>query len=84
MNTSLADPAALDDPFPHNLRYRREEPIYFHEPWNAWFAFRQDDTTALSRDEHLSNRRMDMFVNAAPEHLRSELGLLKNELARWC
>lgn len=76
----FANPVALDDPFPYNERYRREAPIYFHEPWNAWFVFRQNDITVLSRDEHLSNRRMDMFINAAPEHLRKELAFLENEL----
>lgn len=76
----LADPVALEDPFPHYARFRREAPVYFHEPWQAWFFFRQDDIAAMSRDDHLSNKRMDLFVNAAPEHLRKDLGFLEEEL----
>lgn len=79
-NLTFTDPAVLDDPFAVNARYRREAPVYFHEPWRSGFIFRQEDIATLSRDGHLSNRRMDMFVNAGPEHLRKDLEFLETEL----
>lgn len=77
----LDDPAVLDNPFPYFAKCRRESPLVFYEPWNAWFVFKHDDCLALGRDDRLSNRRMDLFIAAAPPDLRGELAFLQNELA---
>lgn len=77
----LATPAALDNPFPLFQRYRRECPIRFEPKLNAWFIFGHDDITALSREERLSNQRMDLFTNSAPPHLRTDLDFLEKDLS---
>lgn len=77
----LENPATLDDPFPFFRRCRAESPILFHAAWNAWLFFRHEDITAMSREPRLSNRRMNLFLDAAPASLRGRLDFLENELS---
>lgn len=77
----LEDPVVLDDPFPFFQKCRAESPVLFHEPWQSWFLFRYDDLAAISRSANLSNQRIDLFIDAAPVHLRDELAFLENDLA---
>ena len=47
------DPAFLQDPYPTYARLRREAPIAWHEPWQAWIVTRHRDVDALLRDRRL-------------------------------
>lgn len=76
----LADGTGLDDPFPFFARCRRESPVLFYAPWNAWFVFKHDDIAALGREPRLSMKRMDLFKMNAPEHLRDRMDFLESDL----
>jgi unspecific monooxygenase len=47
------DPAFLQDPYPTYARLRREAPIVYHEPWDAWVLTRYRDIDRLLRDRRL-------------------------------
>ncbi len=76
----LADSKGLDNPFPFFAQCRRESPVLFYPPWNAWFVFKHDDIAALGRDPRLSAQRMDLFKLNAPAHLHDRMGFLEDDL----
>lgn len=69
----LVDPEKLRNPFPDYEYYRREKPVFFYEPMNAWFVFRYGDVDKLFHDERLSNNRMTGYVPGALPHYRERV-----------
>lgn len=76
----LADAQILENPFPYFKQRRQDSPILFHAEWNAWFIFNHEDIVALSRDPRLSNQRMDLFKQGAPDNVQSQLDFLETDL----
>ena len=59
----LANPEALEDPFPLFQRMRREDPVHWSEAMQAWVLTRHDDVHKALRDPRLSANRLDALVN---------------------
>lgn len=57
-------PAFAKDPYPVYARLRREHPIYYHPPWDAWLFSTCGDLRTLLMDERLG-RVMDHVLTAA-------------------
>ena len=56
-------PAFAKDPYSVYARLRREHPIYYHEPWDAWLFSTCGDIRTLLMDERLG-RVMDHVLTA--------------------
>ena len=80
----LVDPEKLRNPFPDYEYYRREKPVFFYEPMNAWFVFRYADVDKLFHDERLSNNRMTGYVpGALPAYREAVEWLFSNYFRHW-
>lgn len=79
----LDSPAGMDDPYTDFDRFRREEPIYFHEPLGQWFVFRHADVQHALGMAELSNDRMAAFAAAAPPAWRERLAPAFDVFGRW-
>lgn len=80
----LVDPEKLRNPFPDYEFFRREKPVYFYEPMNAWFVFRYADVDKLFHDERLSNNRMSGYVpGALPNYRETVEWLFSNYFRHW-
>ncbi|MBN9415137.1 MAG: cytochrome P450 [Candidatus Eremiobacteraeota bacterium] len=80
----LVDPEKLRNPFPDYEYYRREKPVFFYEPMNAWFVFRYADVDKLFHDERLSNNRMTGYVpSALPAYREALEWLFSNYFRHW-
>ncbi|MBX3170446.1 MAG: cytochrome P450 [Candidatus Eremiobacteraeota bacterium] len=80
----LVDPEKLRHPFPDYEYCRRENPVFFYEPMNAWFVFRYADVDRLFHDERLSNARMGGYVpGALPSYREAVEWLFANYFRHW-
>ena len=80
----LVDPIKLKEPFADYEYFRRERPLYFHEPMKAWFVFRYSDVDQLFHDARLSNNRMNGYVTGAlPNYREAVEGLFRNYFRHW-
>jgi cytochrome P450 len=79
----LCTPEFQADPYPMLARLRREAPIYFSEPWEAWLVTRHADVHAGFRDERLSADRAAAFARHVPAALADEVAPLVNNVRRW-
>ena len=66
-------PEKLDDPFPDLAYFRENRPVFYHEAFDQWFAFRHEDVSTLFSDPRMSADRMKGFVDAAPEEVKEDL-----------
>lgn len=62
------DPGFLQNPYPTYARLRREQPIFFHEPWGKWIVTRHADISALLRDRRLGRVLANVKVRLEPGH----------------
>jgi cytochrome P450 len=64
----------LADPYPFYRRLRTEDPVHWHEPWQAWVLTRYDDVIATWRDGRLAyGDRVARYLGQLPEAVRDEL-----------
>lgn len=59
----LINPQALIDPYPLFHQMRREDPVHWVEPIQAWVLTRYKDVVQAFRDPRLSADRTDFLVN---------------------
>ncbi|MDF1523924.1 MAG: cytochrome P450 [Trueperaceae bacterium] len=62
------DPGFLQDPYPTHARLRREVPIAWYAPWDAWLVTRHSDVDALLRDRRLGRVSTDRPKAVDPAH----------------
>lgn len=62
------DPGFLQNPYPTYTRLRREQPIFFYEPWGKWIVTRHADISALLRDRRLGRVLANVKVRLEPGH----------------
>ncbi len=59
----LINPEVLADPYPLFHQMRREDPVHWSEPIQAWVLTRYEDVLKAFRDPRLSADRTDFLVN---------------------
>jgi cytochrome P450 len=64
----------LADPYPFYRRLRAEDPVHWHEPWQAWVLTRYDDVVSTWRDGRLAyGDRVSRYLSQLPEAVQDEL-----------
>ncbi|MCX5377312.1 cytochrome P450 [Streptomyces sp. NBC_00091] len=79
----LLTPEFFRDPYPVYARMRERDPVYFHEPLNAWLLSRYEDVDFLLRDRRTSADRIGPLLAEAPEGFKAEAELLGRFLGDW-
>ncbi|MCX5196161.1 cytochrome P450 [Streptomyces sp. NBC_00249] len=79
----LLTPGFFRDPYPAYARMRDADPVYFHEPLNAWLLSRYEDVDLLLRDRRTSADRVGPLLAEAPPELHEEAALLGRFLGDW-
>lgn len=61
----LFGPDMLADPYPVYARLRAEDPVHWHEPFQAWLLTRYDDVSAAFHDLRFSSERTERMRELA-------------------
>ncbi len=78
-----SDPQKLDSPYEDFAWYRKNAPIYYHEPLNQWFVFGHDDVAALLKDQRLSADRLAGMRQATPHEAWDDLDRIAPYFESW-
>ncbi len=76
-------PQTQADPYPVFSRLRKDDPVHWCEPLQAWLVTRYDDVVAMLRDEVFSAERLTPFFARLPGAERARLSAVMRYLSAW-